>query len=115
MSLRSALGSRNMLSPHSSIMIYVFGPILTMFIMEPIRKRLAMYTYISWLKSFEQERPKISRWKRLLRYVRLHVGRARLPWRRRRRRGVVQVIVSLLPLQARGGSAAEFPGEIYLE
>jgi hypothetical protein len=53
--IRDALGIRETPLPHSFIIIYIFGLLGAAFVYDPIRRRLAMYAYKSWLKSFEDE------------------------------------------------------------
>jgi type III secretory pathway component EscR len=114
--IRDALGIRQTPLPTGSIVISVFGPICALYVYDPIRRRLAMYTYISWLKSFEDEHIQPQRRKnRILRFMSMHFRMLLPSWGRRVPRGVTQVSISLLPMYHSENSTTEFPGEIFLE
>ncbi|KAL9610256.1 MAG: hypothetical protein Q9167_005027 [Letrouitia subvulpina] len=49
-----ALGFKLGPSPHAAVIVILFGPILGIFIYDPIRSRLAMFTYMKWVKSFNE-------------------------------------------------------------
>jgi hypothetical protein len=114
--IRDALGIRQTPFSTASIVISVFGPICTSYVYDPIRRRLAMYTYISWLKSFEDEYIQPQRRKnRILRFMSMHFRMLLPSWGRRVPRGVTQVSISLLPVYHSENSTTEFPGANLLE
>jgi hypothetical protein len=108
---RDALGVPERPLPIGPFVVRVFGPVCGVLVYNPIRKRLAMYAYISWLKSFEEEwvEPQTRR-NRSWRLVGMFLGRIG----RRTTRGVTQMSINLPP-RGRGNSATEFPGEVFLE
>ncbi|KAI9772984.1 MAG: hypothetical protein M1840_008866 [Geoglossum simile] len=111
---RDALGVPKTPLPIGSMVIYIFGSLCVALVYHPIRARLAMHAYISWLKSFEEEwvEPQTLR-NRIWRLVGVFFGRfGRLG--RRDTRGATQPSINL-PTRGRGNSATEFPGEIFLE
>jgi hypothetical protein len=119
---RDALGFHKPPLPYATMIIYVLVPILAVNVYNPIRSRLAMYTYSRWLKSFEDEDMQPQRRKdRTLRFARMHFRWPLPRWRRWRRwkqrapRDVIQESISLLPISHGENSRAELPGEIFLE
>jgi hypothetical protein len=113
--IREALGFRATPSPHATVIVYVFGPICAMFVYEPIRKRLAIYAYISWLKSFEDEYMQRRRRRvGIFSYASRLLRRVLPRWRRRTPRGLSQTSLNLVPVQDRENST-ELPGEIVLQ
>jgi hypothetical protein len=53
---RDAIGLPSGPMPHAAILIWLLGPILAAVIYVPIRNRLSMFGYISWLKTFDEPR-----------------------------------------------------------
>jgi hypothetical protein len=114
--IRDALGIPATPQPIGFVIVCLFGPICGMYVYDPIRRRLATYAYISWLKSFEDEHMQPQRRKnRILRFVSMHFRRLLSRWGRRVPRGVAQVSFGLLPVRHGENSTTEFPGEIVLE
>lgn len=116
--IRDALGIPQTVLPIGPVITLIVGPLLIIFVYDPIRRRLAMNAYISWLKSFEDEPvPRQRRRIRILRFVSMHFRRLLPRWAQRAPRGVTQVSLSLLPLHRHDpaeSSTTEFPGEIFL-
>lgn len=42
-------------NPNGHLILRAFAPLCVVFVYHPIRRRMAMYAYLSWLKSFEGE------------------------------------------------------------
>lgn len=112
-SIRDALGIPKTVLPHANITIIVVTPILFMYVCDPVRRRLSMRSYVSWLKTFDDEHVQPER--QITRIWRFISMRFRRLWVQRAPRGVTQVRISLLPLYQGESSRNEFPGEVFLE
>ncbi len=111
--IRDALGIRQTPLPHAAIITVIAGPILVIYVYDPIRRRLMMRTYISWLKTFDDEH--VQPQKRITRIWWFIRRQARRRWIQRAPRGVTQVSLTLLPRYQGENSRTEFPGDIFLE
>jgi hypothetical protein len=98
--------------PTGHLILKAFALLCVVFVYHPIRRRMAMYAYLSWLKSFEEEweEPQTRRG-RIWRLVDIF-GR----FGRKATRRVKQINIRLA-LRGRGNTATELqgPGEIFLE
>ena len=109
--IRDALGTSQRPLPIGSTVLRVFGPLLGVIIYHPLRRRLAVFAYASWLKSFEEEPMEPRRHRSMTwRSLGMILGRCK----RSLARGVRQIRNSYV-LGGSGISRTEFPGEIYLE
>jgi hypothetical protein len=94
------------------LIVQALAVLCVVYVYHPIRRRMAMYAYLSWLKSFEGEweEPQTRRG-RIWRLVDIF-GR----FGRKATRRVKQINIRL-PLRGRGNTATELqgPGEIFLE
>jgi hypothetical protein len=105
-----ALGITPRPLPIGNIVIYIFGPLLAAIIYHPLRRRLAVFTYASWLKSFEEEPMEpLPRQSMTWRSLEMILRR----WKRNLARRVRQIKKSYL-LGGGGISGTEFPGDISL-
>lgn len=119
--IREALGIDGAAFFYFLIIILIVSPLLLLYVYDPIRRRLMIRSYISWLKTFDDEyaQPQ-NRLTRIRQFIRMQ---ARRLWIQRERvtraRGVTQVSISLLPRyqgdRQDENSRTEFPGDVFLE
>lgn len=107
--VRDALGFRPGPSMHSFIIVWIFGPLCAMFIYDPIRRRIGMYTYIAWLKSFDDDfvRTESQGDKRFRRLKSVFFECAWRPWNHRSRNAASQDSMSLPFVHQHGRTETE--------